>query len=328
MSAKGTILVGTVGQGVMRSTNYGESWQRLSVGNGLHAEATVRCLATHPKQANVVYAGTDRGFYHSDDGGHMWMRDETPIGEQAVWSIAVDQANPERILAGVGTPDPGGIYMSTDSGARWRRSEVEVAETCAAVGTPRPLALSLDPTEANSGWAAFEVDGVRRTRDGGETWQKAAVEIKNPDVHCVLVSAGPPKTVFVLVNDDVWSSTDDGATWKPANARSTFPWHYVRHISSKPDEPSTVLVSVGDATPGRTGAIMRSTDAGQTWASLQLPAPPNSALWYTTYAPQEPGLVFAGSRYGNFYRSEDNGDSWERLWREFSEISSIAWLPE
>ena len=55
----------------MRSTNYGESWQRLSVGNGLHAEATVRCLATHPKQSNVVYAGSDRGFYHSEDGGHM-----------------------------------------------------------------------------------------------------------------------------------------------------------------------------------------------------------------------------------------------------------------
>ena len=81
--AKGTILVGTVGQGIMRSMNYGETWQRLSVGNGLHAEATVRCLATHPKQANVVYAGTDRGFYHSDDGGHMWTRDETPIGEHA-----------------------------------------------------------------------------------------------------------------------------------------------------------------------------------------------------------------------------------------------------
>ena len=80
----------------------------------------------------------------------------------------------------------------------------------------------------DSGWAAFEVDGVRRTRDGGETWEKAALEITNPDIHCVLVSAGPPKTVFVLVNDDVWSSTDDGETWKPANARSTFPWHYVR----------------------------------------------------------------------------------------------------
>src|SRR5256885_17181472 len=94
MSAKGTILVGTVGQGIMRSTNYGESWQRLSVGNGLHAEATVRCLATHPKQANVVYAGSDRGFYHSDDGGPMGARGETPVGGQAVGAVARDHPKP------------------------------------------------------------------------------------------------------------------------------------------------------------------------------------------------------------------------------------------
>jgi photosystem II stability/assembly factor-like uncharacterized protein len=143
----------------------------------------------------------------------------------------------------------------------------------------------------------------------------------------VLVTAGPPKTVFVLVNNDVWSSTDDGDSWRPVNARSTFPWHYVRHISSRPDDPATVLVCVGDATPGRTGAIMRSSDAGKTWQPLALPAAPNSAMWTTTFAKSEPGLVFAASRYGNLYRSEDHGDSWERLWREFSEVSSIAWLP-
>jgi hypothetical protein len=29
----------------------------------------------------------------------------------------------------------------------------------------------------------------------------------------------PPKTVFTVVNDDVWRSTDDGTTWEPARAR-------------------------------------------------------------------------------------------------------------
>jgi photosystem II stability/assembly factor-like uncharacterized protein len=143
----------------------------------------------------------------------------------------------------------------------------------------------------------------------------------------VLVTAGPPKTVFVLVNNDVWTSIDDGESWRPANARSTFPWHYVRHISSAPDDPRTVFVTVGDATPGRTGAIMRSTDVGETWQPLALPTPPNSAMWTMEHATTEPGLAFAASRYGYLYRTEDHGASWERLWREFSEISSVAWLP-
>jgi hypothetical protein len=38
--------------------------------------------------------------------------------------------------------------------------------------------------------------------------------------------------------------------------------------------------------------------------------------------------MFAASRYGYLYRSEDGGDTWARLWREFSEASSLAWLPE
>jgi hypothetical protein len=40
-----------------------------------------------------------------------------------------------------------------------------------------------------------------------------------------------------------------------------------------------------------------------------------------------PDTVFAASRYGYLYRSEDGGDSWHKLWREFSEISSVLWVP-
>jgi hypothetical protein len=38
-------------------------------------------------------------------------------------------------------------------------------------------------------------------------------------------------------------------------------------------------------------------------------------------------VVFAGSRYGYLYRSDDEGDSWTKLWREFSEISSVQTIP-
>ena len=41
----------------------------------------------------------------------------------------------------------------------------------------------------------------------------------------------------------------------------------------------------------------------------------------------DPQVVFAGSRYGYLYRSDDGGDSWTKLWREFSEISSVLWVP-
>jgi photosystem II stability/assembly factor-like uncharacterized protein len=152
-------------------------------------------------------------------------------------------------------------------------------------------------------------------------------QIPNPDVHNVLVVAGPPKTVLVLVNDEVWRSTDDGATWTPARAREVFPWHYPRGIAARPDDSKTVFVTLGDSTPGRTGTLVRSRDAGTTWQSLSLPTQPNSAVWTVSVSAATPDLMLAASRYGYLYRSDDGGDSWRKLWREFGEVSSILWVP-
>ena len=47
MTENMTILVGTVGQGVLRSADGGENWGRVGIGQGLHSDAVVRTLATH-----------------------------------------------------------------------------------------------------------------------------------------------------------------------------------------------------------------------------------------------------------------------------------------
>src|SRR5687768_14763992 len=158
-----------------------------------------------------------------------------------------------------------GIYRSTDTGTSWGRLAVDIAADCPNVGIPRPTGISIDPTNHRRVWVGLEVDGVRHSADGGETWSKVNGQIPTRDVHNVLVVAGPPKSVFTVVNDDVWRSTDDGETWQPAHARETFPWHYTRDIVSRPNDPKTVFLTVGDATPGRTGALMRTRDAGVTW---------------------------------------------------------------
>jgi photosystem II stability/assembly factor-like uncharacterized protein len=132
--------------------------------------------------------------------------------------------------------------------------------------------------------------------------------------------------VFVLVNDDVWRSTDDGKTWHAAKAREVFPWHYPRGIAPKPGDPKTVFVTLGDSTPGRVGTVMRSRDAGATWQNLSLPTQPNSAVWTVSVPAAAPDMVFAASRYGYLYRSDDGGETWRKLWREFGEVSSIVWI--
>ena len=73
---------------------------------------------------------------------------------------------------------------------------------------------------------------------------------------------------------------------------------------------------------------MRSKDAGATWESLNFPVQPNSAMWTIANPAAEPDLMFAATRYGYLYRSDDSGDSWRKLWREFSEVSSVLWVAQ
>jgi photosystem II stability/assembly factor-like uncharacterized protein len=327
MAMMGSILVGTIGQGVMTSPDDGETWTRASVRQGMHSDCIVKALLHDPRRADVVYAGTDVGLYRSDDRGGKWTLCDTPMNGAMVWSIAIDPVDASVMFAGTGTPSKPGIFRTTDAGKTWEQLGVDIAAECPNVGTPRPTAIAIDPVDHRHVWIGLEVDGVRHSEDGGETWTKAAPEIKNPDVHSVLVIAGPPKTVFTLVNDDVWRSTDDGKTWTPARARQTFPWHYPRCIAMKPNDAKTVFVTLGDATPGRTGTIMRSLDAGLTWQNLAVSPQPNSAMWTVSTPASASEMVFAASRYGYLYRSDDGGDTWRKLWREFGEVSSIVWVP-
>ena len=63
---------------------------------------------------------------------------------------------------------------------------------------------------------------------------------------------------------------------------------YPRGIMVQPGMPNVIFVTIGDSTPGRTGAIMRSKDTGKTWSNLPLPVEPNTAMWAVNSIRQTP----------------------------------------
>lgn len=327
MATDMTVLVGTVGQGIMRSKDSSESWQRVGIDQGLHSDALVRALLVSPEQSNVVFAGTDKGLYRSEDSGAKWRLVDGLLNGNCVWSLEVDPQEPRNMYAGTGTPNPASLYRSIDGGASWQKTPMTAAETCPNVGVPRVTGIAVDPTDPRNVWVGLEVDGVRFSRDWGDTWQSVNGAIPNMDVHNVAVTAGPPKTVVIVVNDDVYTSSDDGDNWHALDIRQNWPLGYPRGIMVQPDRAGTIFLTIGDTTPGRTGAVMRSKDTGNTWQKMNLPVEPNTAMWVVNVQPSDPNVVFAGSRYGYLYRSDDAGDSWTKLWREFSEISSVVWVP-
>src|SRR5215472_16292385 len=222
MASKGTILVGTIGQGVMSSADDGESWTRASVRHGMHSDCIVRALRADSRRPRVVYAGTDLGLYQSDYAGATWRLHDGPMKGSMIWTLASDSSNPNVIFAGVGTPSTPGIFRSTDAGKSWQRLSVPIAAECENVGIPRPTGIAVDPTDSHNVWVGLEVDGVRRSTDGGETSTTVNGAIPNPDVHSVLVIPGPPPPVLGVANDDIWPSVDDGKIWHPTRAREVF----------------------------------------------------------------------------------------------------------
>ena len=101
---QGTMLVGTAGQGVLRSNDDGATWNRIPLDQDLEFDAVVRALAVHPTTPEVIFAGADVGLGRGDDGGTRWTRVDAPFNDSQVWAIAIDPNDPDSMLVGTGAP--------------------------------------------------------------------------------------------------------------------------------------------------------------------------------------------------------------------------------
>jgi photosystem II stability/assembly factor-like uncharacterized protein len=320
-------LVGTVGQSVL-ATDDGEHWGRVGPNAGFNSDAMVRTLVSRADAPSVVWAGTDRGILRSTDAGRTWTALDAPFKDHQVWRIAFHPTDPSVVFAGTGTPAPARIFRSEDSGATWKQLAVDIAAECAAVGVPRVTDIAIDPIEPLKVWASIEVDGMRRSLDGGDTWSRVDGPITNPDGHAAAVTGGPPKSVFLTVNNEIFFSRDDGGTWQAVGVKQQFPYTHIRDVVFDAEDPCMAWAAIGDATPGTTGVLMLTRDAGATWRRVDMPVEPNSAMWVVHTQGDTPERVLAASRYGYLYESLDRGATWSKLRREFSEVSSIVWVPE
>jgi photosystem II stability/assembly factor-like uncharacterized protein len=328
-----TVLVATAGQGILRSNDEGESWHRLALGEAIEFDGVVRALAVDPSQPERVYAGADCGFCISDDGGAHWRNAQGPLSSQTVWSIAVDARDPQVIFAGTGAPSRAALFRSRDAGHSWTRLPPELPEFCEGVSRPRLLTICIDPDDSRQVWFGVEEGGAWRSLDSGDTWARVdgpREGIRNSDVHAIAIvpaRAGAPKTTLVLTVNCVHRSTDDGKTWEGELSRDRFEGLYYTRTVLPLAGSDDLLLAVGDGTPGRRTRIYHSGDRALSWTKTPRELPANSTVWAFGAHPSQPARIFAGTKYGHLFRSDNGGRSWHKEWREFSEITAIAWTP-
>ena len=316
-----SICLGTAGWGLWHSPDAGQSWVRHRAPFPLNSR--IQAMAVHPTEAHTVFAGGDTGLFVSHDGGARWARRGKAGDLPTIWSLAIDPADPQILFAGT---RPAGIFRSRDGGLNWSRLKADIAPQC-SIGECFVTNIVVDPDDHRTVWAGVEIDGVYRSRDGGETWTHVEKGLYDPDIHAMAIAPTRPKRVYVSTAREVFSSVDQGETWEAIGIKSRWPLPYARGLAVKSDNPDMLYAGCGETTTGMNGHVLRTRDYGANWETLKLPVQPNATIWGLATHPADANRILAFSLFGEVYVSDDAGESWRKIAREFGEIRTAVWLP-
>lgn len=331
------ILLGGATGGIWRSTDGGQSFAPVADNQ---VDLAVGYIAFARSNPSLVYAamGDARGGYlgsgilKSTDAGKTWKRvsnDSFPA-PAGVLKLTVDPLNPDRLYAaqlfGTTSYEPGGIYLSTDGGVRWKEalpgwandvviSPVNVNTIYATLSYPE------DPTNPNA-----PTEGVYQSTDSGQSWKKiyAPPYDFTYDIR-VAVSAANAQTIYVYqggVLDNKFDvrvavSQDGGATWidRGGNGLDRGQFGYNTYLAVDPNNENRVYIGTRD--------VFRSEDGGQSWKNLNnnftekgqyRPARSNTHpdQHAIAFSPASADVLYFGND-GGLYKSADRGDTMQSL---------------
>ncbi len=215
LAAGGRAFVGTFETGLQRSTDAGDSWNRVGA-HDIESDA-VMSLAVHPDDPDTLWAGTEpSALYRSTDGGDSWERvgGLTDLPSSGEWYfpprpdthhvrwIAVDPIDPDRVYVGI---EAGAFVYSTDGGDTWterppgsRRDNHTLATHPDAAGRVYSAAGDgySEAQRVSGSWAA-PPPGDAESTDGGESWVQLQAGLEHGYVWGLAVDPGDPDRVMV-----------------------------------------------------------------------------------------------------------------------------------
>jgi photosystem II stability/assembly factor-like uncharacterized protein len=172
--------------------------------------------------------------------------------------------------------------------------------------------LAVDPHDGDTVYAGLREHGLRRTTDGGRSWDDC--RLPDPGVFSLAVSAANGAVYAGTEPSRLFRSDDGGESWRaldsllelPSRPTWSFPprpWtSHVRWIAPNPHDADLLLVGI------ELGGLMRSTDGGETWQDHRPGAQPDvhSLAWH---ARDRARAYEAGG--GGAAWSDDAGETWE-----------------
>jgi len=324
----GDTKAGYLGSGVLKSTDEGKTWVRVS-NDSLPSPGSISKLEIDPANPDRVYVAqysrvagskvTSSGVYVSVDGGVNWNR----VLGGAPRDVVIDPGDSRVVYAGLSRIDKDadpdfGLYRSTDSGSTWgnvftaqydltKRRDFRVAVSPA---NPRVIYAYF------GGFVGSSLDArLRASTDAGATWTDRSLDtVDTAQLGYNTYLAADPRDALTLYvgSRDVFRSTDGGESW--TNLTRNFydsgggfqyapggsATHTDQHaLAFSPANPSEFYV-------GNDGGVSKTTDNGNTFRSL------NATLTLTQFIgislhPTNPAISYGGTQdNGTQQRSADS----------------------
>src|SRR5205823_4490911 len=85
---------------------------------------------------------------------------------------------------------PSRLFRSNDAGRSWAELSADLRRDCPRIMHTRVTCLAADPTEPRTVWAGVEIDGLWRSRDLGDTWQRVGTGLSSQDIHGLVIVPG------------------------------------------------------------------------------------------------------------------------------------------
>ena len=211
--------------------------------------------------------------------------------------------------------------------------------------------LAIDPFDPNTVYYGCQV--VFKTSNEGQSWTVLSPDLSTRDSSRIVSSGGVigdnlgqfyGEVVFAIAPSPVrrgliWAGTNDGKIWNTRDGGTTWNdvtknvtgmpvWGTIRKIDPSPHDAGTAYVAVDyHMMDDRRPFVFKTTDYGQTWASVTGDLPTGHPLDYVmavTENPNRKGMLFAGTGRA-FYYSLDDGKHWTQF-RDGLPAAPVTWI--
>lgn len=172
-------------------------------------------------------------------------------------------------------------------------------------GTVTALAAVQGAGEESIVFAATAV-GIRRSLDGGQTWEAHDVGASAPFVTALAPSLdfANDQTLFIGTAEGCYRSTDAGRNWHPILTGGR-----IFALAAVPGDESSGTLFVGSELDG----ILRTDDAGHSWSNAN-PGLLDLTILALAFSPRfaADGTGFAATAAG-LYRTRNGGKAWRQV---------------